>query len=405
MFIKFDIKTVSFVLIIILLVSSLLSVYVFYLPGEGDSDGELQKEKQDVYDLNLSEIQDSLDRGIDWLIFNFKDKGCFYYIYDPSTGEYSTNNNMIRQLMASRVLAEISHNNDTLEGLHQKNLDFMFNYWYKEEADRGYIYYNSKSKLGAIGMALRTLVYSPFFDNYTEEAKKLVNSILYLQNEDGSLEPWYIEPSYDYDKDYLLTFYSGEAILSLVEYYLKTSNESILDAAILSQDYYVDRYVYNLEENYYPAYVPWHSQSLNKLYKITGNDEYADAIMIMNDELLNIQDYENNETIGRFYNASLPQYGSSHSSSDGVYTEGLAYAYEIAALLNDTDHMQKYEDAVVLGVYNLISLQYTAENVGSYDYPERLIGGMRYNIDDGRIRIDTTQHTIDAFMKILLVFE
>jgi len=385
---KIFVLTVIFILLI-----SIFSVYLVFFFEEKENESF------------LVDVQNSLDLAEGWLTSNMKDKGCFNYVYDPSDDEYSTSNNMIRQLMGSRVLAELSQDDVSLQEMHQKNLDFIFEYWYEEDGEIGYIYYSDKSKLGAMAMALRTLVFSPFFDNYHDEVTKLVNCILYLQNEDGSLEPWYIEPDYGYDHDYLLTFYSGEAILALVDYYIKTNNVTVLNAAILSQDYYVTRYVDQLDDNYYPAYVPWHTQSLNKLYKITENQVYADAIMTLNDELLIIQDTENSETLGRFYNPDYSEYGSPHSSSDGVYTEGLAYAYEIADIINDENHKQKYREAVVLGVYNIISLQYTTDNTGDLLFPEKVIGAIKYGIKDDRIRIDTTQHTMDAYMKILLVFD
>ena len=352
----------------------------------------------EIVDLSYEKINNSLNPAEKWLTSNLKEKGCFNYIYDPSTEEYPTKNNMIRQLMASRLLAEMTQTNSSLETLHQKNLDFIFEYWYKENNDTGYIFYDNKSKLGANAMALRTLAYSPFFDDYQENAKKLANSIFSLQNTNGSFEPWYIAPDYEYDKDYLLTFYSGEAILSLVEMYIKTNDSVYLDAAVKSQDFYIDRYVVNLEDNYYPAYVPWHTQSLNKLYKITGEQKYADAIMVLNDKLLEIQDTSNNSTLGRFYDPSHPEYGTPHSSSDGVYTEGLAYAYEIASLTNDAKHQGKYKTGIILGVHNLINLQYNNSD-------KKTNGAIRYSNDDYRLRIDTTQHAIDAFGKILDVFD
>jgi len=304
----------------------------------------------------------------------------------------------------------MAQTNESLHEMHQKNLDYVFEHWYRENGSIGYIYLDSKSKLGAMAMALRTLIYSPFYENYTEQAEKLYNCIKYLQNNDGGLRAWYIEPSYSYDEDYLLTFYSGEATLSLVEYYLKTNNQSVLDTLLKSQDYYVEKYVENLSDNYYPAYVPWHTQALNKLYKITKEQKYADAIFILNDELLEIQDTTNNETLGRFFNYSLRQYGKPHSSSDGVYTEGLAYAYEIAYLLNDEQHIQKYKDAIEIGANNLISLQYTKDNTQGFSYPERSIGALKLNasssdISSFNIRIDTTQHTLDGYTKIVELFD
>ncbi|MEA1925212.1 MAG: AMMECR1 domain-containing protein [Candidatus Altiarchaeota archaeon] len=357
--------------------------------------------------VSLEKLNTSLQLATGWLLGNINDDGFFTYVYNPSNGKYSSSNNMIRQLMASRLLAELSCADESLLPHHRKNLDYVFKNWYRERGDVGYIIYNSKSKLGANAMALRTLVYSPLFDEYWDKAKKLANSLLLLQNPDGSFEPWYTEPDYSYNKDYLLTFYSGEAVLALVECYIKTNNTIYLDAAIKSQDYYVERYVHNLEIYYYPAYVPWHTQSLNKLFKLTGDRRYAESIFILNDRLLEIQNQDGKpfmDYLGRFYNPMHPEYGTPHSSSDGVYTEGLAYAYEVAQLVNDTEHQDKYSKAIILGVHNLMNLQFRGPNMYYLQHPERVEGAIRYRVDDNRIRADTTQHTMDAFRKILNLF-
>ena len=386
---------ICFKLIFLFVIGSLIfsSVFLSGCIEEGYSSIE-------IVEVSYEKINKSLNSAEKWLTSNLREKGCFNYIYELSTGEYPDKNNMIRQLMASRLLAEFCQTNSSLETLHQKNLDFVLEHWYEEDNETSYIFYNNKSKLGAIAMALRTLIYSPFFDNYKENATKLANSIFSLQNSDGSFEPWFIAPDDTYDKDYLdylLTFYSGEAILSLVEMYIKTNDSIYLDTAVKSQDFYIDKYVVHLDDNYYPSYVPWHTQSLNKLYKITDEKKYADAIMILNDKLLEIQDTNDRSTLGRFYDPMHPEYGAPHSSSDGVYTEGLAYAYEVARLVNDTEHQNKYKIGIILGVHNLVSLQYDSSD-------DKIDGAIRYNIDDYRIRIDTTQHTIDAFKKILDVF-
>ena len=382
-------------LIVITVLILLTTIFSGCITNEESNKGSLE---------NYEDIVKSYNAGINWIINNINENGYFNYVYDPETQEYSSKNNMIRQLMGSRLLAELSKENSSLEYLHQTNLDAIFKYWYQENGNIGYIYFSSKSKLGAMAMMLRTLVYSPFFENYEDEAEKIANCILYLQNDDGSFNAWYIEPDYAYDEDYLLTFYSGEALLALVEYYDKTGNMTVYDAMIKSQDYYVEEYVDKLSENYYPAYVPWHTQSLNKIYKNTNDSKYAEAIFILNDELLKIQDTTNNLTLGRFYNSSTPQYGSPHSSSDGVYTEGLAYAYEIAKIVGDTEHMQKYKRAIDLGCGNIISLQYNKSNSASFQHPERIIGAIRYNIGDYRIRVDTTQHIMDGYIKIMSLF-
>jgi len=352
-------------------------------------------------DTFLNTVDETYELAEQWFRSNVRDKGLFNYIYDVDNDEYPDKNNAIRQLMASRLLAELSQEDDSLIPMHRKNIEFIFNNWYREEEDNGFIFYNDKSKLGANAMALRALSASPFFGEYEEEAKKLSRSILSLMNDDGSFHPWFKEPSYEYDADYLLTFYSGEAIVALLEYFERAGISESLEAAKRAQEFYIDRYVVHLAENYYPAYVPWHTISLSKLYNITGDQKYADAIFVLNDKLLEILDTD--EYVGRFYNPLTPQYGTPHSSSDGVYTEGLAYAYEVAQLIGDQEHVVSYKEALEIAVDNLSSLQYSNEEGSKYKDPSKVIGAIRYKAGDDRIRIDTVQHAMDAFLKIKVI--
>lgn len=346
-------------------------------------------------------VQQSYDAGEKWLLENIRDKGLFRYIYHPKVDDYPNKNNAIRQLMAARLLAEIVNEKPEHVQLHRRNLQFYLRNWYKEDGDKAYVYYNSKSKLGANAMLLRTLVWSPDFEKHEEEAQKLAVGILSLMNEDGAFSPWYIAPDYDYDEDYLLTFYSGEALTALVEYYEKTGDMDYLTASVKAQDFYINRYVNEIDTYYYPAYVPWHTISLNKLFMITWDPKYAEAAFAMNDKLLEIQDTTN--YVGRFYNPATPQYGSPHSSSDGVYTEGLVYAYELAKMMEDTERMQRYRSAIEIAVPNIISMQYTAETAAQFKRPDRAIGAIKTRIDKTGTRVDCVQHTMDAYRKMMEV--
>ncbi len=361
-----------------------------------------------VPDLDLDKITEALALAEGWMLLNIDEEGNFNYEYNPASGKYSNSNNMIRQLMSSRWLAEASTKEEVLLQMHYVNLDFIIRNWYREDENYGYIYFGEKSKIGAIAMGLRVINFSPYFEEYKDIAEKIANTIQYLQNEDGSMRAWYIEPDYSYDEKRLLYYYSGEAILSLVELYEKTNDEEYLNAAVLSQDYYVTEYVDNMQENYFPAYVPWHTISLYKLYGITGNDRYVDAIFKMNDEIIKMQNQDGKpyiDYLGRFYDPEHPEYGVPFSGSTAVDVEGLVYAYEIAEQENDLERMYEYKKAIFLGAHNLMNLQFNGSNMYYLSRPERAVGAIRYKVDDHRIRIDTTQHTIDAFNRILEVFE
>lgn len=358
-------------------------------------------------DINRNKILNSLTLAVEWLVNNVNDRGIFNYQYHPSNGKYSRKNNMIRQLMASRLLAELSRDNADLCALHRDNLEYILAHWYKEKGQYGYIYYNSKSKLGANAMALRTLAHSPFFDEYRDKAEKLAACIISMQNADGSLEAWFIRPDYKTDDHSLLYYYGGQAILSLVELYQRTGDRTCLEAAVKAEDYYLIEYVDKITQNYYPALVPWHTMALSKLYKTTKDKKYLNAIFVLNDKLIKMQNQNGKpfgDYLGRFYDPAHREYGIPFSASTAIYVEGLAYAYEMARLMSDVERQQKYKTAIVLGVHNLINLQFNGANMYYLQRPERVKGAIRYRVNDNRIRIDTTQHAIDAFCKILDVF-
>lgn len=358
----------------------------------------------------LPDIIKSRDLAQQWLINNIKENGSFVYSYNPDKDQSPAANNDVRQLMASRALAELALQNSDYLSYHQRNLTYVLQELYQEDGELGYVEWDNKSKLGGIAMLLRTLSVSPLYTQYSGVSEKLATTILSLQQSDGSFRARYKAPSYSYNEDYLLTFYSGEAIVALLEYYHKIKDTKILNAALLAQKYYLDKYITNIDANYYPAYVPWHSIALSYLYDITWQIQYAQAIFILNDKLIDEMLHTNKHEphlIGRFYNPLFSWYGSAHSSSDGIYTEWVAYAYDTALKMNDQYHIKKYHDALVLAVNNLMRLQYQPNDTGSWKVDSfknlNIIWAIRIHYSNPSIRVDTTQHALDAFNKILSV--
>lgn len=332
--------------------------------------------------------------GIDRLSNNVNNKWIFNYLYDTNTDSYVNKNNDIRQLLASRIIAYLSlENEDTLK-LHKKNLDFIFKYWYKEDWEEAYIFLHNKSKIWANALFIRVLVYSPFFDIYKKEIDKLFNWIVSLQKENWMLLAWYKKPNYDYDENYLMYFYSWEVILSILELYEKTNEKKYLDFILKSQDYYYNEYINSIEKNYYPAYVPWHTFSLTKLYKITKDDKYLNAIFLMNDKLLELQETnKKSKYFGRFYQSHLKKYWSPHTSSDAIYTESLLYAYGLAKDKEDKKREKLYFKAINSSIDNLYFLQYKdKKNINTYWW-------IKINHNDNNIRVDNVAHLIDMLIK------
>jgi hypothetical protein len=375
----------------------LIFIFIFFAcksinETENKIDNNIEKEQ-------LFKFEQSYKASQEWMKNNLNSKWYFNYIYYPEKNTYSSSNNMIRQLMMSRILWELSIENINFREEHKKNLEYILKNWYKEDWKFWYVYFSNKSKLWANAMLLRVLIYSPFFDEYKDIAYKLANTIELSQKESWWFKAWYIESEYDFDEEYLLTFYSGEALLSIVEFYNKTWNEKYYEMAVKLADYYIEKYVENIEENYYPAYVPWHTIALNKLYKINKNKKYSEAIYILNDKLLEIQNVDQDSIFyWRFYNPEYSKYGSPHSSSDSVYTEWLIYAYEVAQLEKDYNHLKSYNSSIDISFINLLNLQYIDKEIENY---KKLYWSIRYNESNYTIRVDTVSHFMDAVWKYL----
>lgn len=352
---------------------------------------------------SVDEIANAHEQGLVWMANNF-DGELFRYEYNPESDRTPKSSNALRQLMGSRVAASEAETSDAFKQIHVKNIEYIFSEWYEEDETGGYVLYKDKSKLGANAMLLRSLVYSPDYDKYENEASMIAKGIMSLQNEDGSFEPWYVEPSYEYDANYLMNFYSGEAILALTEYYEKSGDMTALEAALEAADFYVTEYSDNITANYHPAYVPWHTMSYHKLYSITGNERYLEAVFTMNDRLIQLLD----KTVvpGRFYKSELEHEGQNapHSSSDAVYLEGLLYAYELAKETGEGWRARAYLEAIELSSTRLVRLQYQTVEPNFETDPITYLGGIPVREDNPKIRVDTVQHTLDAFEKYLAVF-
>lgn len=335
-----------------------------------------------------------------WMLANQRTRGDVEYLYHPNTGQTSRNDNAIRQWITAYAMTHMALENPAILEQHRKNLDYLLSAYYREnDRNHGYILRNGKSKLGSNGLALRTLARSPLRagnPDYQRKARLLADGILSLINEDDTFQVWYVAPaSTTPARDrMLMTFYSGEALIGLLEYAELADAPEYHRVAERVQRRYISLYVDDMVENYYPAYVPWHTLSLAHLYRVTGAREWADAAFRLNDKLLEMLDRKH--YVGRFYNPDTPQYGRPHASSDAVYTESLAAALGIARRAGDRVRIKRYRDALDLALPNLLSHQFQAAEPRFPGPPERYVGGLRTSIHSTWIRVDNTSHAADA---------
>jgi len=349
-------------------------------------------------------VEESLGLAKKWLMNNVEPDGLLAYEYYPSSDSYAVGNSDIRQLLSSRYVGALAKNEDEWMPIHEKNLDYIFDSWYEESDAGAHVKYLGQSSLGANAMFLRTLVYSPLFEKNKEKAQKVVDGIVGMQFDDGAFRAYLKEK--DSKNSQALKFYSGEAILALMEFYGKTSERQVLDVAKKSQEFYLKEYVEKIGSNFDPSLVPWQTFGLYHLYNETEERKYVEGIYKLNDRLVVIQNQSGApfaDYLGHF--KARDWFYPSNSASTAVFIEGLIYAFEIARGDGDVERAGNYRKAIIYGLTNLTNLQFKKENMYYLKHFAKVEGGIRTRVYDNTVRVDNVQHTIDAFEKVLEVFE
>ena len=106
------------------------------------------------------------------------------------------------------------------------------------------------------------------------------------------------------------------------------------------------------------------------------------------------------DEIGRFLQSAPSRVGTPHSSSTGIYTEGLTYAYEVAVLRGDAERIKRYREAIFSGTRSLLSVQWTRKTARGILHPARVVGAFRRTIVRADTRIDQLGHAANALARV-----
>lgn len=357
--------------------------------------------------VTLESTEELADLAGLWLVNNVHEDGRITYKYWPSSARESEANNMIRQWMATVALIRMGKAEDDPQVLKlaEKNINYNLDHFYHEENGYGLIEFRDQVKLGAVALAALALLEHPEREKWAVEEKALQKTIDLLWNEDGSLTSFY-KPAGDMR---FQNFYPGEALLYWAELYRREPDPELLDKFMKSFEYYRAWHLEPYNRN--PAFIPWHTQAYYTIYQLTGYEPLKEFIFEMNDWLLPGQQWKGevlyHDTLGRFYDPDRP-FGPPHSSSTGVYLEGLIDAFVLAREAGDQSRMESYRRAINRGLRSVMQLQFVDEVDMFYVSPPMRLyveGGIRTTVYDNEIRCDNVQHNYMAILKILRVFE
>ena len=346
--------------------------------------------------------------------------GSFNYQYDPLDNDYSSKNNLLRQLGTTySVLLLYRHYPEpifleagelAMEYI-EDNLDYI-------DEDVAHVELNGDSKLGGAALAvLCYVIYEKVADEkYSTSMEALGNFFIYMQKDSGEFHIYYKwdgkvleegDEKYNEHTDY----YPGEAMLALSFLYEHTGAEKYKDCWDKAFDYYYD--FYGGAHSYYSPFSPWAVGAAQIMYMLDQDPRYVNMSRAMSDSVLYGQDqypsdFNVSEYVGGFYYRSYLRY-MANPDGDPDYYPRANTASKIEPPCDFYWLVKKYdapgdesllEERIILASEFLTNLQYNSSESENMPSPKRTYGGVPGGVEDPEVRIDYNQHAIVAWLKV-----
>ena len=288
-----------------------------------------------------------------------------------------------------------------------------------EQAGRkcGYIYNEEIASLGGSGLALYLVARYQLLTgdrSYAAFSSALAWHLIGQITSSGEFiyriidQGKKVEPE-DNDKHFSF-YYPGEALCGLAKYlaYAPEQEQGYIRKKIqLALNYLINiRPVEKAAE--YPA-LPGDSWLMNAIVELWDYPEFrqedyshfvfTDARKLI-DHMYRADDALYPDYAGGFFN----QYGD-YPLTDGARLEGLMAAFELAVKLGDKQKQQYLWQVLKLGAWSLARLVNSDLTLYPVKRPDRALGGIRQKYTRQWFRIDSVQHVVCFYSRMLLLWQ
>lgn len=396
--------------------------------------------------VSIDEVTDANARqmlidGAEWWLHNQYADGSFVYKYWPDQNRYSTEYNEVRHILAARDLAATwQHRHDPryLEG-SRRSMDWLLKFAIddKSPADAelpsppaGTLLFRYPSramgaktpnqKLGTVAVAiLGWIQWAKATGSHDEDGRilEMAKFVKSMQDDTGRFEPYFVpsgHPYYGQRNDIV----PGEAALALGQVGEYFNDPSWMAFFPKFLDYYEPWFTSRAAkvnpygrwpENTYDnetrldlvQFGPWSVMASRQYYLQTGDERAAKFGLLVADWMIDTYQWTGARSpwpdyVGGYYKmpTELP------AMQTFCYSEGTAAAYGIATKYAP-DRKEKYARATAEAIRFMRVMQY--DDVDSYaaPRPEVVHGGVKYAMNEGKIRIDYVGHAMSTLAQYL----
>ena len=388
-------------------------------------------------DFSFDELKMQFSNSIDWLVKNMLPDGRFLYYYD-CTEDSTKDHEHPARTEDNRYYNDLRHNGGIVALIRaycfsgnkkylefaKKAVDFIVSISQRHEIDSHecfFPYYNKKSKLGGVGMALVAMMQYRIYSGekiYDRYIKGYVRHLLSRLTPEGEFLGYYIHPSYNNgeplvtmsDKERKETFsfyYPGEALLGLGLFANHFKEDVELENKVVEKTRVAMDWIVNERPKIYAElFTPLPSDAW-LMQAIEEWTDYPDFIkqnhidFVYNDasEMMKRMYKRDDSPYIDFEGGMYYNYGD-HYYPDGARCEGLIAAYYLAKKLGNLDFANKVLSAAKLAARCQFQLYNSQETSFVHKVPEKTVGAIRFKATRQWVRVDSIQHVACFFVRL-----
>jgi hypothetical protein len=393
-------------------------------------------------DLTDEAIRRMLVEGGEWWLTNMRPDDSINYKYWPSQNRMSTDYNEVRHILATRDLADTwryRRDDRYLTGA-RRAMDWLLRYAvrpgdpphatlphppegsllfrYPLEAAPGRRPPNQK--LGTVAVALLGWVaWAEATGDHSEDEniRAMARFVLHQLEDNGKFDPYYVDPAHPYygQKNDIVP---GEAALALGEVAEYFDEPEWLDFYDKYLDYYEpwfrERAARQIPTGRWPhgtytnqdrldlvQFGPWSVMANKQAYRVTGDERAAAFGLEVADWMIDNYQWSGERSafpdyVGGYYKmpTELP------AMQSFCYAEGTAAAYHLAATWKP-EVKEKYDRSTREAIRFLGVMQYTPTSAYFASQPELIRGGIKYAMNEQKVRIDYVGHGLSTLSQYL----
>jgi hypothetical protein len=380
--------------------------------------------------VTIDRVREAVVLAGEWYLANLQPDGSVVYKFWPEENRYANENNLVRHTLSTWNLVQAYEMDPRPEFLDaaRKTLEFtqskMLTETSEEHGEMLYYRYKNNVKLGAVViniLGVVDLARQTGSKEYDDLLIKLGNFTKFMAQDNGKFLGYHVPKGHPYHGT-TNDIVPGEAALALVYLADYFDDDTWLEPLDKYWEYYMplfrERAAKKKDSAPWPYYTydnttrlslvqmgPWTVMAANAYHQRTGNQEIADFGLEVARWMIDTYQWSSERSpwpdyVGGYFKLreELP------AMQAFCYAEGTAAAYQLA-IRAAPDQIEYFETSTREAMRLGLAMQYTDLDTYPFSRPQQVKGGIRYALNETKVRIDYVHHALSSMYQYVRAAE